>query len=133
MNPPEANFDKAAGDGCVSRLVRHSDSIPVATLKQGVPDDFINTDGIDPADIPERLRAMAWGLMKAIDDSPPQTEYSKMLFSGVLCNLAHIMPWDGTCDPSRSEIRSWLERNDASSRKHGAQIANGPHPIQSRS
>jgi hypothetical protein len=112
--------------GCAS-------SIPVVTLTQGVPDDFINTDGINPADIPERLCKIAWGMMKALDDSPPQTKYAKMLLSGVLCNIAHIMPWDGTCDASRSHIRSWLERNDPTSRKRDSRISNDPHQTQSRS
>jgi hypothetical protein len=51
-------------------------------LRRGIPDDYINTDGIEPEEIPERLRKMAEILMAALNEDPPQSKYSKMLLAG---------------------------------------------------
>ena len=101
-----------------------------APLLYGVPDAFLNNDGIDPINIPERLRHIVWGLINMDKENPLKDKFSIVMMSGVLANIAHIMPWDGTCDKERSQIRWWICTNDPKSAMPGREIPNGCRSTQ---
>jgi hypothetical protein len=81
-------------------------------MRKGEFDGLLNNEGIAQEEIPERLRHIVWGLLKMDEENPLQDRFSIAIMSGVLFNIAHIMPWDGTCDEERSRIRWWICKRD---------------------